>query len=241
MNNISVLNSKIKRHTPSRRNSIAPDLASRDTTKPIAMIDDDNSHQRSNPRAKRVAGNDEAVIRASLEPKLAECVSLLIEQPGGGLEEAMVDVSTIEHLHTEAVIEEDLIVTLRSEIEATDSEDDLTVLGIGVDEVRGALALGIGVGGVLGDEFGIHAVAAVGGEAGVGDVVLVDGENGAADAGDRGELGGVGEGPGLAVVGADVGETLPGPAATAEADDALHAASDGHGSGSGGGGAGEEA
>lgn len=126
-----------------------------------------------------------------------------------------MDEPPVEHLHSQPIVEEDFVIGLAGEVETADGESDLLVVVIGVYEVGRRAAFGEGVGDTLDDVGGVETVAARRGEARVGQVLLVDGEDEAADAGDGLELGGVGGGPGLGVVGADVGEALPGPAGAA--------------------------
>lgn len=177
-----------------------------------------------------MAGEDEIVLGAELAQEAAEGVALAVEEPGGSLEEPVVDVTPVEHLPPEAVVEEHLVVALAGEVESADGEDDLLVLAVDVDEIGRAPSVGdLVVRHALDDVGRIHPVAAGGGILGVGEVLLVDGEDGAADARDGIDLLGGGQRPGLAVVGAHVGEPLPSPAGAAQTDDALQSASHRHG------------
>jgi hypothetical protein len=125
----------------------------------------------------------------------------------------------------------DLVVGVSDEVEAADGEDDLVVSSVDVDDVGRAVCADVGVGGALDDAVGVDVgVSEPGGrELGVGEVVLVDGHDDLADARDGVEVVGGGGRPGVAVVGADVGEALPGPAHAADAEHALQPARHRHG------------
>lgn len=228
MYNIGVLDGQIERHTPGRSKCIAANLTSRNPSQPVAVVHDDHSEKRGDTRAQGVTGENHPVVGAVLEPQALECFGLLVEEPNCGLEKAVVDVTAVEHLHTEAVVEEELVVALLDEVEAADGEDDLAVVVVGVDEVGRGAAMGLLVGDAFDDPVGVEAVASVWGELRVAEIGLVDGEDEAADVGDGGELVVGGAGPGGAVVGADVGAALPRPTHAPEDHHALHAARDRH-------------
>lgn len=230
VDDVRVLDREVERHTPGGRERVALDPVPGDPPELVPVVDDDDGHQRRDAGAERVAGEDEPVVVPAVPQQGPEGVGLAVEDPGGGLEEAVVDEPPVEHLHAEAVVEEDLVVAVADEVEAADGEDDLLVGAVGVDEVGRGAAGGLGVVDALGDGGGVEAVeGGGGGEAGAGEVVLVDGEDGSAEAGDGGEVvrGGHG-GPGVGVVVADVGQALPRPARAAQAHHALQPARDRH-------------
>lgn len=100
---------------------------------------------------------------------------------------------------------------------------------VDVDDVGRGLAEGLLVGDALDDPVGLKAVAAGGGELRMAEIGLVHREDEAADAGDGLELVRGRGGPRGAVIGADVGATLPEPPGEAQDHHALHAAGDRHG------------
>lgn len=140
-------------------------------------------------------GEHELILRPELTQQPTNRFQLTLKQKYGRLEQAVVNEPDIEHLHSEPIVEENLVVVLVDEIEAANSEDDLAVVSIGVDDVRRASAVGLVIGNALDEPVGVHAVSGGKGEAGSGEVGLVDGEDGAGDAGDGFKIVGDGRGP----------------------------------------------
>lgn len=108
--------------------------------------------------------------------------------------------AAVEHLHSQTVVEEDLVVALLDEIETSDGEHNLTMVVVGVDEVRRGAALSLLVGNALDNPLWFDAVAAVRGVPRVVEVGLVDGEDEAADARNGLELLRSGQSPAAAII-----------------------------------------
>lgn len=167
----------------------------------------------------------ERVVRVLLE-EFPEEVALGVEHPSGGPEEAVVDVPSVEAALAEAVIEEERVVGLLDEVEAPEREDDVGVVVVEVEEVRGDASAGVGVGPAAEDAGWVDAVPAGWREeerrgGGGKEVGLVVGHDEAAHAGHGLEVGGGGEAPSGAVGLAGVEAALPGPARAGQAVDAL--------------------
>lgn len=122
-----------------------------------------------------MANEHHGVVGAVLDPEPSEGLRLLVEEPDGGFEEAVVDVAAIEHLHAQAVIKKELVVALLGKVEAADGEDDLAVIVIEVNDVGRGVTLSLLVGDALDKPIGIETVAAGGGELGAAEIRLVDG------------------------------------------------------------------
>lgn len=195
------------------------------------MVHDHSSHQGSNAGPEGVSGKHKAIVRTAIPKEAGQGFGFAVEQPDGRLEQAKVDVPSVEQLGPRRVIEEEAVVGVVSEVEAADGEDDLAGGAVDVDEVRRAAAAGISIGGALDDGVGVHAVTsgAVRGPAGAGKVVLVGGEDSTAGAGDGSELIRRGACPGGAIVGANARAAAAGPAGATEAEDALDGGGDDHG------------
>lgn len=217
MNDIGIFDSQIKRHTPSRSNSITLNLLLRDPSQPLPMIHHQHRQQRNHTRTQRVPHKHHPILRTVLQPQPLQRLRFPVQQPNRRFQQPVMNVASIEHLLPELVIHEELVVTLLRQVEAAHGQHDLAVVVVGVDEVGRRVALGVLVGGAFDDPVGVEVVAG-GGGLGVGWVVevgFVDGEDEAAEAGDGFELVGGGGGPGGAVVGAYVGATFPEPACAA--------------------------
>lgn len=167
----------------------------------------------------------ERVVGVPLEEFLQD-VALGVEHPGGGPEEAVVDVAAVEAALAEAVVEEERVVGLLGEVEPAEREDDVGVRVVEVEEVGRDAAAGVGVGPAAEDAGQVDAVAAGPGRReeerrGGGEVGLVVGHDEAAHARHGLKVGGGGEAPGGAVDLAAVEAALPCPARAREAVDAL--------------------
>lgn len=163
-----------------------------------------------------MSGEYHIVVAAILYPEPAEGVGLVVENPDRRIQEAVVDVAAVEHLHTQLVVQKKFVVALFGEIKAADGEDDLAAFAVAVNEVRWRMTMGLLVGDALDDPVRVESVAAGGGELGVAEVRFVDGEDEAADAGHRLELLRCSQSPGGAIVGTDVGAALAGPTGAAD-------------------------
>lgn len=162
VDDVGVLDGEVEGHAPGGGDGVAPDLAPGNAPELVPVVDGDHRHQRGDAGAERVAGEHELVVGAELGEKTSERVGLSVQEPRGGVEEAVVDEAAVEHLLAEVVVEENLVVGLSDEVEAADSEDHLPVLAIGVDQVRRAPAVGdLVVGDALDDAGGVDAEAGV--------------------------------------------------------------------------------
>lgn len=216
MNNIGVLDSQIQGHTARGSKSIAANLGPGDPAQQVPVIDQNDSQQRDDTGAQGVAHKHHIVMSTVVKPEALQSLAFLVKQPNGGLQEAVVDVAAVEHLHSELVVEQQLVVALLDQIEPADGEDDVAVLVVQVDEVGRGSAEGLLV---------AHALHHALGGAEIG---LVDGQDQAAEAGDGVELVGGGQGPAVGVVRAHVGAAPPEPARAAQHHHALGAAEDRH-------------
>lgn len=216
VDDIGVLDGQIEGHAASRGKGVTPNLAPGDAAQAVGVVDHNHREQRGDPGAERVTREHHAVVGAVVEPQAAQRVGLLVEEPNGGLEEAVVDEATIEHLHPQAVVQQQLVVALLHQVQPPDGQHDLAVLVVRVDDVGGRPALGLLVGDALHDPVRVEPVPAPRGrELRVPQIGLVHRQDEPADARRRFELLGGGRGPGGAVVGAHVGAALPRPAQAA--------------------------
>lgn len=110
--NIGILDGQIQRHTTRRSERVAPDLAPGDPTQPVPVVHHNQSQQSRHTRPQRMAGKHHVVIRAVLEPQPLQSLAFFVEQPNRRLQQAMVHVPAIEHLHSELVVEQELVVAL---------------------------------------------------------------------------------------------------------------------------------
>lgn len=178
-----------------------------------------------------MAGEDELVLGPVTAQQVPQRLRLPLQDEFGGLEQAVVHVAAVEHLHPELVVHEHLVVGVAHEVEAAHGEDDLLVRLVDVDEVRRARVADLLVGSPLEDALGVDVEVAVlrRRELGAGELLVVVREHGAAEARDGLELVGGRRRPRLAVVGADVGEPLPRPPRAAKAHHPLEPATHRHG------------
>lgn len=86
------------------------------------------------------------------------------------------------YLHSEAVVEEKLVIRFFYEVWTANCEYDLAVVVVGVDNVWRSAALGILVGDALDEPVRVEMVATGWGELGVADIKFVDGEDDTTDA-----------------------------------------------------------
>lgn len=160
-------------------------------------------------------------ITGVLFNKLPQELTLGIQNPRSCLQQPVVNVPTIMLLLPEPVVQQELVIALLGQVEASESQHNVTVVVVEVDEVGRASALVVQVILAADDGSGVHAVAAGGGEERVLEVVLVDGEYHAAEARDGLEVDGGCEAPCLAVVAGCDEAPLPHPPGAGDAVDAF--------------------
>lgn len=212
VDNVGISDSQIERHTSGRRHGVAPDAAPVEIGAELVEVEeDDDGEHGGDAGAEGVASEGEGVVGVVGE-EVPEEVALGVENPGGGAEEAVVDVAAMEAALAEAVVEEEGVVGLPGEVEAAEGEDDVGVGVVEVEEVGGDAAAGVGVGAAADDAAGVEGVAGV---------VVVVGHDEAAEARDGGEVVGGGEAPGGAVAVAGVEAPLPRPPRASQAVDAF--------------------
>ena len=123
-----------------------------------------------------------------------------------------MNVSAVEFLLPQAVIQQRRVVSLFCEIQASDREDHVGVSFIKVDEVGRSAAAGLIIGLPQDNEACVDAVSVRRSEERSLDVVLVDSHDHAAEAGDRLDLDRRSDRPGLAVVVGGVEPAVADPA-----------------------------
>ena len=111
-----------------------------------------------------------------------------------------MNIAPVEHLHTQAVVKEELVVALLDEIETPDGQHDLMVVVVGVDEVGRGVALGLLVGDTLHNPLWFHPVPPWWGVLWVVEVGFVDSQDEAADARNGLELLRGGQRPAAAII-----------------------------------------
>ncbi|KAL0925804.1 hypothetical protein M5K25_004174 [Dendrobium thyrsiflorum] len=166
IDNISILHGEIKRHASRRRDGVALNLVSSYTSKLVPVINHNDRHQRGHAGSQRMPSEHELILRPQLTNQLPKRTRFALQNKRRRLKQTM-----------------NLVIALADEVETTDSENDLSVIVIGVDEVGRASALGLVVVDALDEPARVQVIAARRGEAGVGDIVLVDGEDDSAYAG----------------------------------------------------------
>ncbi|XP_028118505.1 protein FAR1-RELATED SEQUENCE 1-like [Camellia sinensis] len=87
---------------------------------------------------------------------------------------AVVDVASIEHLQTQAIVKKELVVALSNQTKAMDSKNNLTLVVVSIDEVRLRVSMNLLIGDVLDNLLEVEAIATEGREMKVAEVILVD-------------------------------------------------------------------
>jgi len=108
VDDVRVLDGEIERHTPGGRERVALDPAPGYVVELLAVVDDEHGHERGDAGAERVAGEDELVLGAVPAQQVPQRLRLPLEDELGGLEQAVVHVAAVEHLHPELVVHEHL-------------------------------------------------------------------------------------------------------------------------------------
>lgn len=192
------------------------------------MINHNHSEQRRHTRPQRMTRKNHIIIRSILNPEALQRLGLLIQQPNGRFQKAVMNKPTIEHLHPQSIIQQQLVITLLHQIKTANGENNLAMVVVDVDYVGRSPTQCLLVSDALDEPLGVGAVAPRGEELGVLKIGFVDGEDQAADSRDGLEIVDSGGGPWDAVVGADVSAALPCPAQATQHDDALDSAGEGH-------------
>lgn len=165
------------------------------------------------------------IIGPTVNPQLLQSLRFLFEQPKSRFQQTVMDVATIELLHTQAIVQKHLVIALHGEIESPNGQHNLAVFVISVNEIRRRVAPRLLVGDALDDPIGVESEPTGRFIMWTAKIRLVDGEDQSAGARDGFELIDGGRRPGGAVVGANIGAALPHPATKAKYEDALDPAS----------------
>lgn len=114
VDHVGVLDSEVERHAPGRRERVAPYVAPGYIAERLAVVDHQHRHERGDAGAERVPREDELAVGTLLAQQLPQRLRLPLQYELGRLEQPVVHVAAVEHLHPELVVHQDLQRTTES-------------------------------------------------------------------------------------------------------------------------------